>query len=606
MPSLAPAVVFLLLCCTSPLSPQAIPTEPVASPAADLAAAKSLFEKNLQAIRDKDRDAYLSCYLQSDRLVRTGPDGFQLGYAGLAATAGESWPDHISAEDLRLTPVRAGLVYGTYRYRVRYGQNEVSGISERLFTATPQGWRIALTTAFPAVPGVPPPPRALVGATLVDGTGAASVSDAAVILRDGKIECAGSRSSCPVPEAIDTVDLRGHWISPGLIDAHVHFSQTGWADGRPDSIDVRDRHPYESVIADLRSRPERFGRSLLCSGVTAAFDVGGYPWTISLAERFEAATDVPRAAAAGPLLSTLDHWLNLPGERQFVVLTDADSARTGVRYLAAQGADAVKVWFLPTRERSVDDLSAAVRAAGEEARARELPLIVHATGLAEAKAALRAGAKLLVHSVWDQPVDSEFLDLARAAGTVYCPTLTVNRGYQRLFEGVLRHQAPAIDDPNGCVDPATRAKVAETAQTTPKAEEELSEELLANIARRNAERDRIAAANLKRVLDAGIPVAMGTDAGNPLTLHGPSVYAEMEAMQAAGLTPLQVLVASTRGGAQAMGREKEIGTVEKGKLADLLILAADPAADAANLRQVKYVVRGGVMRPIGELSALVK
>ena len=65
---------------------------------------------------------------------------------------------------------------------------------------------------------------------------------------------------------------------------------------------------------------------------------------------------------------------------------------------------------------------------------------------------------------------------------------------------------------------------------------------------------------------------MGTDAGNPLTLHGPSVYAEMEAMQAAGLTPMQVLVASTRGGATAMGRAKDFGTVEKGKLADLLIV----------------------------------
>jgi hypothetical protein len=100
--------------------------------AEDLASAKALFEKNLQSIRDKDREAYLSCYLESDRLVRTGPDGFQLGYSGpqgLAATAGEAWPDHIAADDLRLTPVRPGLVYGTYRYRVRYGKDEVAGIS---------------------------------------------------------------------------------------------------------------------------------------------------------------------------------------------------------------------------------------------------------------------------------------------------------------------------------------------------------------------------------------------------------------------------------------------------------------------------------------------
>lgn len=77
-------------------------------------------------------------------------------------------------------------------------------------------------------------------------------------------------------------------------------------------------------------------------------------------------------------------------------------------------------------------------------------------------------------------------------------------------------------------------------------------------------------------------------------------------MQAAGLTPMQVLIASTRGGALAMGRDKEIGTVEKGKLADLLIVAGDPTADAANLRKVRWVIRGGVMRPIEELSALAK
>ncbi|HEV2843758.1 MAG TPA: amidohydrolase family protein, partial [Thermoanaerobaculia bacterium] len=86
--------------------------------------------------------------------------------------------------------------------------------------------------------------------------------------------------------------------------------------------------------------------------------------------------------------------------------------------------------------------------------------------------------------------------------------------------------------------------------------------------------------------------------------HGPSVYAEMEAMQAAGLTPAQVLTAATRGGARAMGREKDLGTVEKGKLADLLIVADDPTAGAANLRKVRYVVRGGVVRSIAELSAL--
>ena len=572
---------------------------------ADVAAARAVFEKNLQAIRDKDRDAYLACYLQSPGLARTGPEGFQLGYEGLAATAGQGWPDHIAADDLHLTPVRPGLVYGTYRYRVRYGGREDSGISERLFVQTPQGWKIAVSTAFSAVPGVPPPPRALVGATLVDGTGAPPVRDAVVLLRDGRIECAGSRAACPVPAGVDTTDLAGLWITPGLVDAHVHFSQTGWADGRPDSLDVRGRHPYEQVVSGLERHPERFGRSYLCSGVTAVFDVGGYAWTLGLPAWAETNAEVPRIAAAGPLLSTVDHWLNLPAERQFMVLSDADAARTGVAYLAERGAAAVKVWYIVSPEQTVEKSAPAVRAAGEAARGRKLPLIVHATGLAEAKEALRAGAKLLVHSVGDKPVDDEFLDLARKSGTIYCPTLTVRRGYLRMFDGAAGHKVPAIDDPNGCVDPETRARVAETAQAASlDADFKLGAEQIKGMEARIAEGERVAAANLKRVAEAGIPIAMGTDAGNPLTLHGPAVYAEIEAMQAAGLTPMQVLVAATRVAATAMGREKDFGTVEKDKQADLLIVAGDPTAAAANLRKVRWVVRGGVMRSIEELHAL--
>ncbi|HSU81711.1 MAG TPA: amidohydrolase family protein, partial [Thermoanaerobaculia bacterium] len=169
-----------------------------------------------------------------------------------------------------------------------------------------------------------------------------------------------------------------------------------------------------------------------------------------------------------------------------------------------------------------------------------------------------------------------------------------------MTKGAVDHQAPAIDDPNGCVDPLTRAKVAETAQVTAP----IAADRVSRLDARVKDTERIASANLKRVQDAGIPIAMGTDAGNPLTLHGVSVYAEMEAMQAAGLTPMQVLTASTRGGATAMGRAKDFGTVEKGRLADLLIVGADPTADIANLRKVRYVVRGGAVRSIAELKSL--
>jgi len=572
---------------------------------ADLAAARALFEKNLRAIEERDRDVYLSCYLESEHLARTGPTGFELGYEALAAGAGTGWPEVFEGRDLRLTPVEPGLVYGTYRYRVVYedqeavtGRREVTGLSERLFVETPEGWKIAVTTAFEAPPGTPPPPRALVGGTLVDGTGAEPVPEAVVLLRDGRIECAGTREECPVPEGVDPLDVSGRWITPGLIDAHVHFSQTGWADGRPDALDVRDRYPYPEVIARQQAHPERWFRAYLCSGVTSVFDVGGYPWTLDLPEQAETDTRAPRVAAAGPLLSTWDFWLNLPAERQFVYLADDEAGREGVRYLAERGADAVKVWFIPVEERDFADMEAAVLAAGEAAQERGVPLIVHATGLREAKVALRAGTHLLVHSVWDQPVDEEFLQLAQEHGTIYNPTLTVPDGYQRMFEAAANDAPPEIDDPHGCVDAETRRRVAETVEF-----EGPPQSVLERRKQATERRAEIGAANLKRVHEAGIPVAMGTDAGNPLTLHGPAVYAELEAMEAAGLTPMEVLVAATRGGARAMGRERELGTVEAGKWADLLVLAADPTASTRAFREVELVVRGGVARKVEELRA---
>jgi len=565
----------------------------------DVAAARALFEKNLDAIRRRDKTAYLACYLDSEKLAKTGADGISLGYADFAKAAGENWPDTFDASDLDLVSVRPGVVYGTYRYRVRYGADEQSGISERLFLRTPAGWKIAMTSAFQAPSGTPPPPRAIVGATLVDGTGAAPVPNATVVLRGGRVECAGR---CAIPAGVTVVDGRGMWVTPGLVDAHVHFSQTGWADGRPDILDVRDHYPYEKVSADLKQHPERFFRAQLCSGVTSVFDVGGYPWTVAMARRERDDTRAPRVAAAGPLLSTLDFLVNVPAERQMVYLKDADAARSGVRYIASLGADAVKVLYIFTPERGAADSEPVVLAAAEEARAAKLPLIAHATGLAEAKVALRAGAKVLAHSVNEQPVDDEFLSLAKKNGTIYCPTLTMFRNYVRLVQAVKSEKdLPSVDDPNDCVDEGTLAKVRDTSRVDARR----LGPFLEMMAKQFPDFDRIGKANLKRVSDAGIPIAMGTDAGNPLTLHGPSVYAEMEAMQSAGMTPMQVLIASTHGGAMAMGLEKEIGTVEKGKSADLLIVAGDPTADVANLRKVRYVVRGGVVRSIEELKATV-
>jgi len=567
--------------------------------AQDTVEARRVFEANINAIHRRDRPAYLALYLDSPNFARNGPGGLQMGYAPMAASRDTTWPDSLIATDLRLIPIRPGVVYGHYRYRVTQRGITTNGVSERIFVRTPRGWRIAVSTAFGAPPGTAPAPIVLTGATVVDGTGRPPIPDAVVVVRGGRIACVGPRGSCPLPadaEPVrDTMDLAGRWIIPGLVDAHVHFGQTGWVDGRPDALDLRQRgFPYERTVADLERRPERFFRAYTCSGVTGVFDVGGYPWSWSLRERAERDLTAPHVAAAGPLLSTVDHYINLPDAKQILLVSSDSAARVAVRAHVARGTDAIKVWYIRRANADTAQQQAIINAAGDEARRNNVRLIVHATSLAAAKEALRAGAQLLVHSVEDQAVDEEFLQLARANNAVYNPTLTVRDGYRQVN---LRHFEPHY--PTSCVDSTTlaHARATDTIAGPTRTPEQIRQ-----INEVGERRLRLTQENLLAVHRAGITVAMGTDAGNPLTLPGPSVYWEMEAMQAAGLTPMEVLVASTRNGARAMGRERDFGTLEAGKHADLVVLGADPTADIRNVREVRLVMRGGAMSTPGLLA----
>ena len=430
---------------------------------------------------------------------------------------------------------------------------------------------------------------AIVGATVVDGA-AAPIADAVVLINGDRIQAVGSRAQVALPKGITIVDGRGKWVAPGLIDAHVHFFQSGGAYTRPDVVDLRKVRPYEREIAILKAAlPRTFARYLLC-GVTSVVDVGGPFWNFEVREAARRTALAPRVAVAGPLVSTVDRPQLDIGDPPIVKTATPDEARALVRRELERKPDLMKVWFV---FRPGDDLAAGkalVAATVDEARKGGVRTAVHATELETARAAVEAGADVLVHSVFDKPVDDAFVDLLKRRGVVYIPTLFVRTGYTLVLTGGFTPTAAE----RRWADPDVLATF----------EEVKSRPELTSRPRRAAdpESERVPRQNLKRLSDAGVTIAAGTDAGNIGTLHGPSIFRELRLMADAGLTPREVLASATAGGARVMGREKDLGAVAPGKLADLLILDRDPLVDVANLEAIYRVVKGGRVFTTDELA----
>ncbi len=439
---------------------------------------------------------------------------------------------------------------------------------------------------------------ALKGATLFDGTGAV-VPNSVILIKGGTIEAVGGPETA-IPDGAEVRDLTGRFVAPGLVDAHVHFGQTGFFDGRPDALDIRDTIDYAELQSYLQQHPDRYYEAYLRSGVTAVYDVGGYAWTIGLQVTAENNRNAPHVAAAGPLLTPVPDEnladINTPSQKQLLNLKSPEFGREAVRQNTSLGSKGIKIWGLALEDAAFMER---LRAVADEVEKQHNTLIVHATDLDQAKEALRLGARVLVHSVDDKLVDDEFIELAKKAGAVYCPTLVVVRGYLNAYKALKGDFVMA--DPNQAVDAETRNLVQSAGRffkylPNPDGYDNMLTRLEASI----SAMDSVQAANLKRVYEAGIPIAVSTDAGNPGTLHGISIYDEMEAMQRAGIPAAEILVMGTKIGAQTMGRGDDFGTLAAGKMADLIILDKDPSADIANMRSITHVMRGGLMRPVNQ------
>ncbi len=370
------------------------------------------------------------------------------------------------------------------------------------------------------------------GAQLIIGDGSDPIADAVIVVDGGVITAAGPASAVTAPDGAERVDLSGRFVIPALVDTHVHF-----------------RVPREELVDDLHRRAYYgvgLGLSLGHDGEDTAFEVRDL--TIPGAARsMTAGRGITRPE---PGRSEVPYWIDTPEE-----------AREAVRELAAQGVDIVKLW-VDDRNGQYEKLTPEIYGpAIEEAHAHGLRVAAHIFDLEDAKGLLEAGVDAFAHSVRDMDVDDEFVTMVQEQPDV---TLMANLGSRGAHEDVswLSGTIPADE--------------LEALQGQYQERPEIHEAFA------------IQARNLVRLHEAGMKIVMGTD-GN----GGYRPHIEMRDMVEAGMSPHDVLVASTGLAAEFLGRGDEVGTIEAGKSADFVVLEADPLADIMNTRRIEAVYLRG-------------
>jgi imidazolonepropionase-like amidohydrolase len=457
--------------------------------------------------------------------------------------------------------------------------------------------------SLPAIAAAAPAPVTVInGATLIhpSKSGDAVVeAGATIVIAGDRIQLAGAGITLELPQGAKVIDARGKWVIPGLVDSHVHFFQSGNLYTRPDAADFNAVVPYAEEVARNKARLDATFKVWLASGVTGVVDIGGPMWNFDMRDRAAASPAAPRVAVAGPLISMVDRPPLDLGDPPIVKITSPDEARALVARELARNPDYIKVWFIHQEGDDLAAQEAIVKAAGDAAHAAGKRLAVHATELLVAKAALRSGADYLVHSVFDAPIDDEFIELAKRNKALYSPTLFVMGGYLLA----LGNRWQATEAEAARADPEILAAMDDLEGMPADKVPPGVAKLIAS--GRVPEPPKVAMDNLRRLQAAGVPIAMGTDAGNIGTVHGPSIHREMRMMVDAGLTPLEVLRSATVNGAGALGLEGQAGEVEAGRLADLVILDADPLADIGNLAKVYRTIKGGVVfDPVGLMESI--
>lgn len=417
-----------------------------------------------------------------------------------------------------------------------------------------------------------------------------------VVALDGKIVSVDKDRTYKLPPGTEVIDGSGKYLIPGLTDAHVHFFQSGGLYARPDVIDLRGYQPHDKELNWVHNNMEDFLRRYLSIGVTSVIDVGASYNFLSQRDSFSNKNYAPVISMTGPLLTTYvpSPYKTLGNESPFEMMLTEEGVRQSVRNQVPLKTDFIKIWYIVQDadiEKGARQNLPLVKAAIDEAHKNNLRVAVHATQHVTAQLAVEAGADFLVHSVDDKMISDEFIQLLKKNKTVLCPTLVVHGNYGKVLGNTYHFTTDELSIAN----PTTIATVLDY----PLPDTALAARYINGIGSplqkiAGQKIDSTMMVNLKKLVDAGIIIATGTDAGNIGTQHAGSYFDELKTMQAAGMNNWQLLQASTINGAKAVGKENEWGSIIKNKWANMLVLSANPLDDLNNWRKIDLVINKGV------------
>jgi imidazolonepropionase-like amidohydrolase len=422
-----------------------------------------------------------------------------------------------------------------------------------------------------AAPDPSPGVTVLTHLRVIDGTGHAPVEDATVVIKGNRILAIHAGTGA-IPAGARVLDLHGDTVMPGLINAHGHLALV--ADGQNSAT----AYTAENVLAELRQYESY--------GVTTVLSLG-----VNRDLLYSIRQQQRQGKLDGATVFTADRGIGVPNAApglpaapdQIYRPATAAEARLAVDAMAMRHADIVKIWVdngggtMPAMPPEI------YRAVIEEAHKHHLRVAAHVHDLADAQSLVNDGVDVLAHSVRDKPVDQELIASMKRRHVWDISTFTVDESFYIYAEhpGFMQ-----LDFFKNAVSPVLLTKWNSDAYSQQVSKDPKTAGHKADFA--------MDGQNLKTLYDAGVLIGFGTDSGAmPTRIPGFSEHRELEDMVHAGLTPMQAIECATRSNAALLGIEATRGTIQPGKRADLLVLAANPLDDITNTRSIVAIFHDG-------------